>query len=332
MLLNEFGKKNKHTIVMIHGACMSWEMLLESADILKDDFHVICVAVPGHDEETKEEFTSIEEIAEQIEDALIRIGKSEIYLLYGLSVGGAIVLKMLANQRIYADRAVIDGGIAPCQYMYPATRAILAKDVLMAELAKHSRGILGMVFPKNRYAADKIDTMHRIMRGMTFKTIRRVFNSTDNYSLPETFPETSTVIEYWYGQREKAERRTDIEFVRNYIPGIIFREIPDMAHGQYALGKPKDFADDLKGECDYEGLTPQDLGEQVRAPMSPAAACGASAAAFAAIAVFASRCDGKTAKAVKYASTAAALGTGAMACWYLYEDLKERAEAEEPEE
>ena len=230
---------------MIHGACMCWDMFRESVAALQDRFHIYVVAVPGHDPSTDEEFTSVEEISRQIEDELIGRGQGQIDLLYGLSMGGGFAIRILADDRLTVKDAVIDAGITPYELPYIATRLILLKDFLMTEWGRHSKKALALAFPPERYTQEGVDEMFRAMGHMTAKTIWRVFDSTDNYSMPETFPALQTNIRYWYGEQEKKARKLDIAYVRKHIPGVEFREIPGMEHGEYVLMRPEEFAEDL---------------------------------------------------------------------------------------
>ena len=63
-------------------------------------------------------------------------------------------------------------------------------------------------------------------------------------SNPRNSPDTR--IEYWYGQEEKKARKLDISWMKKHIPGVRFRKLPGMDHGQYALMQPKQFAEDLR--------------------------------------------------------------------------------------
>ena len=110
MNIYEFGGADQKSLVMIHGACMSWDMFQESIDDLKTDFHVFAVAVPGHDLKTDENFTSVEEIAGQIETELISRGSQKIDVLYGLSMGGGFVIRMLADNMLHVKHAVMRAG------------------------------------------------------------------------------------------------------------------------------------------------------------------------------------------------------------------------------
>ena len=80
MHLYEYGKEKLN--IMIHGACMSWDKFLASMEILKKVYHVILVAVPGHDLTKNEEFTSVEEISKYIEYMLIQKEYDSIECLY----------------------------------------------------------------------------------------------------------------------------------------------------------------------------------------------------------------------------------------------------------
>ena len=246
MNIYEVGQKNDKSLVMIHGACMSWDMFQDSIDDLKKDFHIFAVAVPGHDLTTDEEFTTVEDIANRIETELIARGLHEIDVLYGLSMGGGFVIRMLADNRLPVNHAVIDAGITPYELPRPITRLILLRDFLMTEWGKHSKKALSLAFPPEKYTQEGIDYMYEVMRHMSARTIWRVFDSTDNYAMPVSFPSLDTGIEYWYGQEEKKARKLDIAWVKKHIPGVRFREIPGMDHGQYALMQPKQFADDLR--------------------------------------------------------------------------------------
>ena len=250
--LHVLGKENNRVIVMIHGTGMSWDMLMNSAEILKKKYCVILVSVPGHDPQTNEEFTSVEQIAKEIETGLIETGRGTVDLLYGLSMGGGIAIRILADDRIAVKHAVIDAGITPYELPWLVTRLILIKDFLMMEWGKHSKRALALAFPVKEYTQEGLDRMYQVLRHMTPKTIWRVFDSTDNYAMPAPFPNLKTVIEYWYGSREEKDRRLDIQYVRNHIPNIRFRKIDGMMHGQYAAVFAGDFATDIENRM--EGL------------------------------------------------------------------------------
>lgn len=246
MNIHAFGYPENKVLVMIHGACMRWDMFQESIDLLNPDYYVLAVAVDGMDPDIDNEFTSVEALCTELENKLTDMGVREIECLYGLSMGGGFVIRMLADNRIPVRHALIDAGITPYELPWIVTRLILIKDFLTTEWGKHSLSVLKLVFPPEKYSEEGVRFMYGVMRRMSAKTIWRVFDSTDNYSMPETFPQIDTHIAYWYGEAEKQARKLDIRYVQKRIPNVQFREIPVMDHGQYVLMQPETFCKDLK--------------------------------------------------------------------------------------
>ena len=71
---------------MFHGSCMFWDMYKEAIERLSGHFHVVIPALPGHDPETTEDYTSVEDIAREMEDWLLGRRKDGSVYLYGLSM------------------------------------------------------------------------------------------------------------------------------------------------------------------------------------------------------------------------------------------------------
>lgn len=210
MLLHEFGKENKKTIVMIHGLAMSWDIFLNTIKELENEFHIFAVAVPGFDLDSNNEFTSVENVCSQIEDALIKEGFGEIDILYGLSMGGGIAIRMLADNQIDFKNAIIDAGITPYEMPYIFTRFMLVKDVCTTILGKYSYLLLKLAFPTSKYTETVTRTMYQVLQHMTIRTCVNAYDSTDNYKMPDQFPHIETKIHYWYGANEKKERKLDL--------------------------------------------------------------------------------------------------------------------------
>ena len=232
-LLHELGTPGNKSIVMLHGLGTCWKMMLHGAQVLAEEYHVILVSVPGFDLDSDEDFTSVEDVAARVEDALLETGLARVDCLYGLSMGGGLAIRMLADDRIHFECACIDAGIAPYELPSFVTRLILCRDVLSTKLAKHSKKLLEAVMSPADYGQKTIDDMFTVLNHMSNRTYWRAYDSTDNYSMPEEFPRLDTRIAYWYGEKEKKDRRPDIAYVKKHIPGVTFREFPGMNHGQF---------------------------------------------------------------------------------------------------
>lgn len=248
MTVHEFGKENKDALVMFHPLGVWWDVFEYVIPGLAEDFHLIVPAIPGHDPDVPlREFSSIEETAEEMERWLRSNGHDHVRCLYGCSMGGALVMKMLANGAITADNAVIDGGITPYQLPKPVTYMIAIRDFLITMAGKYmSVKALSGVFDPEKYSAEDIGYIKKVLGGMSARTVWRGFYSTNNYSMPAEPVRTGTHIEYWYGEDEKAARKWDIEFVRSRFPEAEFKENEGQDHAEYFTLHPEEFCSNMK--------------------------------------------------------------------------------------
>lgn len=245
MKFHEFGCENKKILLMFHGSCMTWDMYEKSIEIMSQKVHVIIPAITGHDLSVKEDFTSVEDVVCETENWLIKRGYDKIDLLYGLSMGGAMAIYMLAHNKIKVSNAVIDGGITPYQLPRFLTRFIAVRDFLMIELGRASKKLVETAFPKEKYTDNGIDSVCMALHHYSAKSVWRVFESCNNYSMPDKVPLLDTQIEYWYGEKEEKDRVWDIKYVRNIWPNVKLRRILDVGHGEYCLRFFDKFAEDM---------------------------------------------------------------------------------------
>lgn len=252
MNIHEFGQENQECVLFLHASCTSWDFYEESIRLLAERCHVIVPAMPGHDLTTDEDYTSVERIAAELEQWLLERGHPRVHGVYGLSMGGSIVLRLLVNGRILFDKAVIDAGITPYQLPWIVTRFIALRDFGMVELGKHSRKLLELAYPPEKYGTEGLDWMERVMKHMSAKTIWRVFDSCNNYDMPKPVPTVSAKMQYWYGSLEKKARAWDIDYVKKNFPRARFVEIPGLDHAEFALLHPAELAGQMLAFLDDE--------------------------------------------------------------------------------
>lgn len=66
-------------------------------------------ALPGYDFENDSDFTSVEQIASELNDWLSTRGYRNLYAVYGCSMGGSIALMVTLEQRIKINHCIMDG-------------------------------------------------------------------------------------------------------------------------------------------------------------------------------------------------------------------------------
>lgn len=248
MNINEFGKENKETILLIHPSVVKWDYFENVIPLLEKDYHVLVPALPGYDFENDSDFTSVEQIASELNAWLKEKGFTELYAVYGCSMGGSIALMVALGQLVRIKHCVMDGGITPYQLPWIATRFIALKDYLMMMVGRTGGvGLLEKAFATDDYTREDLQYVADVLRHCSSKTLWRTFDSCNNYKVPEPLPQMDTRIHYWYANGEEKERKQDIAYMKSRFPQTEFKILPDLGHGGLVLLKPDLFVEMMHG-------------------------------------------------------------------------------------
>ena len=255
MTIHEYGKGNQKTIVLIHPSIVMWDYFEYVIPILEKKHHLVIPALPGYDPDEKNDFTSVEEIAIELESWLILNGYREVDCIYGCSMGGSIVTRILADRRLSVKSAVIDGGITPYQLPRLLTRLIAVKDFLLIGMGKIGGAkLLEKAFATEELSEEDVRYTAKVLDMISAKTIWRTFDSCNNYSMPAEIHTDCERIEYWVAEMEVNDRRCDIAYIRKIFPQTRFRKIKDAGHGGLAPFHPEKFARGIEKMVDGRAL------------------------------------------------------------------------------
>ncbi|MCM1432069.1 MAG: alpha/beta hydrolase, partial [Muribaculaceae bacterium] len=136
MTIHEFGKENKESILLIHPSVVRWDYFGNVIPLLEKEYHLIIPALPGYDLEEEGDFTSVEQIADELNAWLKKNGYVRLYAVYGCSMGGSIALMVALGNMVQIDHCIMDGGITPYELPWIVTRLIAARDFVMVMLGK----------------------------------------------------------------------------------------------------------------------------------------------------------------------------------------------------
>ena len=244
MTIHEFGKENKETILLIHPSVVKWDYFETVIPILQGKYHLLVPALPGYDFENNSDFTSVEQIAAELNDWLKAEGYTELYAVYGCSMGGSIALLVALGQLIRIKHCVMDGGITPYQQPWIITRLIALKDYLMMMIGRTGGvGLLEKAFATDDYSKEDLQYVADVLRHCSRKTLWRTFDSCNNYKVPTPLPKIETKLHYWYTKGEEKERKQDINYIKQKFPKTEFAVLPDLGHAGLVLLKPELFAE-----------------------------------------------------------------------------------------
>ena len=113
MTIHEFGKENTELILLIHPSVVKWDYFENVIPLLEKKYHLLVPALPGYDFENDSDFTSVEQIASDLNVWMKAQGYTELYAVYGCSMGGSVALLVALGQLIKIKHCVMDGGITP---------------------------------------------------------------------------------------------------------------------------------------------------------------------------------------------------------------------------
>ena len=247
MTIHEFGKENDRVVVLVHPSLVMWDYFEYVIPLLQDRYRLIIPALPGYDEDAPGDFNSVEKIAEELADRLEERGLSEISCIYGCSMGGAVVTRFLADNRVKTYCAVMDGGITPYQLPWIVTRFIAVRDFLMVYMGKLGGiRLLEKAFTSDEYSEEDLKYIEKVLNYISAKTIWRTFDSCNNYAMPKVIRSDCPRIEYWYATTEEKARKWDIEYIRKQFPRTAFRVFENIGHGGLAALKPELLASEIE--------------------------------------------------------------------------------------
>jgi pimeloyl-ACP methyl ester carboxylesterase len=232
-------------------AAEPWWAFQSSAEAMARDYHVYLFMSDGHDEEGTD-FVSIEKNVRDAAGILRQKGVFHVDAMYGVSMGGASVIRFLATEDIPVDKAIIDAGIAPYPYPRFVCRLIALWDWITVMLGTKSMTLMKLAMPPERWTPAGEDPQEHYRKIFDFekhhfspKTIYNVFWSTNNYSMPDPVPPVNTEIEYWYGEEEKNARKNDLAYTRKAYPQTVPREFGGLAHAELVLMFPERFHEEV---------------------------------------------------------------------------------------
>jgi pimeloyl-ACP methyl ester carboxylesterase len=258
MTVHEFGTENIDTILLIHPSVVMWDYFEYVVPLLEKNYHLVIPALPGYDEDEPRDFTSVEEIAAELAGWLNEQGYRSLDLVYGCSMGGSIVIRMLADGKIHIKNAVIDGGITPYELPRFFTVFIAVRDFLMVCMGKWGgRKLLMKVFSADEYSDEDLKYVEKVLDFMSYKTIWRTFDSCNNYKMPNPVPLPEGYVEYWYADAEEKARAWDIAYIKKKFQNAHFVKLERIGHGGMASTQPQKMANRLTNLLKQQGLDEQ---------------------------------------------------------------------------
>ena len=239
MRIYEYGKENSECILLIHPSLVTWDYFEYVIPLLDKRYHLLIPALPGYDLNDDSEFSSVEQIASELADDILKRGVQEVKAIYGCSMGGSIALRMAASGKLKAKNYIMDGEITPYQLLWTLTRFIAVRDFGMMALGKlGGEKLIVKAFSSTQYSEEDLKYVAKIFRHCTFKTLWNTFDSCNNYKMPKKTMRLPGKVHYWYAEKERKARDWDLKYMKKFVPDTVFKRFKGMDHGGYGAVLP----------------------------------------------------------------------------------------------
>ncbi|MBR0352077.1 MAG: alpha/beta hydrolase [Oscillospiraceae bacterium] len=233
----EFGNNKAETILLLHGGGLSWWNYREEAKLLQDEFHVVLPVLDGHAGSDRA-FSSIEDNAAEIISYIDEKLGGSVQLIGGLSLGGQILLEMLAQRKDICRCAMVESA------------AVIPSGLTNALIGPAFGSSYGLI--KNRsFAKMQFRSLH--MRQELFEDYYRdtcriektdmiaFLKASTAYSLKGAVSQTQARVHVFAGEKESGTVLRSAEAICKAVPGSTKTLLPGLRHGEFSLNRPQDY-------------------------------------------------------------------------------------------
>ena len=232
-----FGKEGAHTLMLIPGLGVSYEIFLPLVDLLKDKYRIIAVQVDGFTLGVQTEFTSIDDQAEQVIVHIKDHYDGHLDCAYGLSLGGKILSRVLERNEVIIDHAIMDAApLLPLpKWLVGPLRYYQCANVWTCY---HWTGFWRWVF-HSHYFDVLLDECRKIYPYGGGRAVLDGYKSVYTNKLESIH---GADIHYWHGSLESFVAKPQVEHLKKLYPNVQVDVFPKMNHGQLLVDHPEEVA------------------------------------------------------------------------------------------
>ena len=236
MRFTEYGRKDDDTIILLHGAGLSWWNYRRAAELLARRFHVILPVLDGHDGSDKP-FISIRSAAEEIIGFIDACCGGSVLAIGGLSLGGQILLEIAARRNRISRFFIFESTLAIPMRFTAAFASLsvslsypLIKHRWFSELQAETLGIPADM--SEEYYASSI----QISKG----SLSRILRENAVFVPDPAIKDINALIIAGSGERRIMLRSA--RKLNGMIEGSRIRILRGYRHGELSLRHPEEYA------------------------------------------------------------------------------------------
>ncbi len=248
MKYQEFGAKNRDTLILLHGGGLSWWNYREEAEMLQSEYRVILPILDGHAGSDRP-FTTIESNAAEIISFIDEQLGGSVLLMGGLSLGGQILLEMLAQRKGICRCALVESApVLPDRL----THALIAPTFGSSYGLIRNKSFAKLQFQSLHIQPALFDDYYRDTCQIKKADMIAFLKANTGYSLKKSIESCSSQVRVIVGGKENWRVLKSAKLIEKAVPGCTMEVLPGFRHGAFSLNHAGDYVHTI---CDILGTT-----------------------------------------------------------------------------
>ncbi|MCO4640263.1 Alpha/beta superfamily hydrolase [Streptococcus infantarius subsp. infantarius] len=233
MKVVEVGQENQDVIVLLHGGGLSWWQYQAQMDLLCENYHVVLPILDGH-AGSDAYFTSIEDNAKRLLDYIDKTYGGSVFLIAGLSLGGQILLEMLALRKNICQYAIVEStAIIPDKL----TAGLVAPLFSMSFPLIKKKWFAKMQFCYLGIRADLFEHYYGDTVKLSKQNLIAFTKASSLYQVKKNLKNSLARVRIIVGEKETKKMHASARYLHDLLPDSRLEIKAGLAHGQYAINQ-----------------------------------------------------------------------------------------------
>ena len=241
MVVKEYGKTNKDTIILLHGGGLSWWNYEEVSELLKDEYHIILPILDGH-AGSSNDFTTIEDNADEIIKYIDDNYKGNVKLIGGLSLGGQVLLDILSKRDNICEYAIIESALV---YPMKLTNKFIAPSIKMSYSLISKKWFSKLQFKSLRIKENLFDKYYSDSSKISLSNMIAFLKSNSNYC-KENLHNIKTKSLVLVGSKEKSIMIKSAKKIHNELVNSELEILNGYYHGDLSINHAEEYVSKVK--------------------------------------------------------------------------------------
>lgn len=238
MVTVEFGKQNKDVVILLHGGGLSWWNYRDVAEVLKENYHIVIPLLPGHAGSDKD-FTTIEDCAKDLIAYIDREYGGSVSFIGGLSLGGQILVEMLAVRSDICKYALIESAlVTPMKMTHALVKPMMDSSFGLINKEWFAR----LQFKYLKMKPDLFNDYYRDTCKITKENMISFLKANSSYSVKKELEDTKAKVSVFVGKKEAGNMIRSARLLHEMIPGSNLTVMEGFAHGEFSVNYAFEYA------------------------------------------------------------------------------------------